>query len=345
MRYLFSQIITIRTANSEFKVFMQTLFQSSKAYRLIKTEYTENKLSHAYLLLLDDARNLRFALKTFAKIFFCEEENALKSERIEKLIDGENFSDCLIFPTEKDKKLKVEDAEKILEESLLTPVEGDKKLFVVGDFSEANVQTQNKLLKLLEEPPKGVYFLLGATTSHSVLTTVLSRVKTLEINGFEPHVLTEALQRIYGEKNEKSALSLCAAAADGNLGKAQNMLEGGYYKNLLDGAKELCLCEDHKLPVAVKNVGETKRQKEFLSVLRLIFRDALVIKTQGRKSEKNLLLQAEKTALYDIANKYAAHALLYAQEAISAAEKQIFTNANFAQCIEICIAKIRKENK
>lgn len=324
---------------------MQTLFQSLKAYRLIKTEYAENKLSHAYMLLFDDARNLRFALKTFAKIFFYEDEFSPTFSRISSLIDDEAFSDCLIFPAEKDKKIKVEDAEKILEESLLTPVEGDKKLFVIGDFAEANVQTQNKLLKLLEEPPKGVYFLLGASSPHSVLTTVLSRVKTLEINGFETGLLTQALSRIYGDKYEKSALSLCAAAADGNLGKAQNMLEGGYYKNLLDDAKELCLCESYRLPSVIKTVGETKRQKEFLSVLRLLFRDALVLKAQGKSGEKNLLLQAEKTALYEVANKYTAHALLFAQEALSAAEKQIFTNANFAQCIEICIAKIQKENK
>ena len=324
---------------------MQTLFQSLKAYRLIKTEYAENKLSHAYMLLFDDTRNLRFALKTFAKIFFCEDEFSPDFARISSLIDDEAFSDCLLFPAEKDKKIKVEDAEKIVEESLLTPVEGDKKLFVIGDFAEANVQTQNKLLKLLEEPPKGVYFLLGATSPHSVLTTVLSRVKTLEINGFETNLLTQALHRIYGDKYEKNALSLCAAAADGSLGKAQNMLEGGYYKNLLDGAKELCLCENHRLPSVIKEVGETKRQKEFLSVLRLIFRDALVLKTQGKIGETNLLLQAEKDDLYKVANTYTAHALLFAQDALAAAEKQIFTNANFAQCMEICAAKIRKENK
>ena len=231
-----------------------------------------------------------------------------------------------------------------MEESVLTPVEGDKKLFLIGDFAEANIQTQNKLLKLLEEPPKGVYFLLGATSSYSVLTTVLSRVKKLEINGFEPHILTEALQRIYGEKYEINALSLCAAASDGNLGKAQNMLEGGYYKNLLTSAFELCLCEPHKLPTAVKQISETKRQKEFLSVLRLIFRDALVLKTQAKESQ-NLLLQAEKATLCEVAKLYPPRALLFAQEAISAAEKQIFTNANFGQCLEICIAKIKKENE
>ena len=82
---------------------MQTLFQSSKAYRLIKTEYQANKLSHAYLLLLDDARNLRFVLKTFAKIFFLEDKTPTERERIEKLIDTESFSDCLIFPPKRTK--------------------------------------------------------------------------------------------------------------------------------------------------------------------------------------------------------------------------------------------------
>ena len=126
---------------------MQTLLEQSKAYRLVKTERTENRLSHAYLLVYDDARNLRYALKTFAKLFFQEEIGVLDSRK-EKLIDMESFSDCLVFPTEADKKLKVEDAEKILEESVLTPVEGDKKLFVIGDFSELGIQQQNKLLKL-----------------------------------------------------------------------------------------------------------------------------------------------------------------------------------------------------
>lgn len=75
----------------------------------------------------------------------------------------------------------MEDAERILEESALKPVEGNKKLFVAGDFAEATTQAQNKLLKLLEEPPEGVYFLLGATVSFSVLPTILSRTEKLEI--------------------------------------------------------------------------------------------------------------------------------------------------------------------
>ncbi|MBQ8394918.1 MAG: hypothetical protein IJX49_05030 [Clostridia bacterium] len=328
---------------------MQTLLQSTQAYKIVKTESRENKLSHAYLLLFDDGRNLRFTLRQFAKILFqcdgdfysAENEN---KQRIAKLIDSESYADCLFLPAE-GKKLTVEDAEKILEESTLCPIEGDLKVFVVGDFSEANIQTQNKLLKLLEEPPKGVVFLLGATSSFAVLTTVLSRTKKLEILSFPLDDVTDCLQRTYGDKYDRATLAMCAATSGGNVGSAQGLLEGGHFKVLLDSAYALALTSMDRLPALVKQIGETKQQKELLSTLRLIFRDGLLLKIQGKRAERNLLLKAEKERSIAVSNTYTERALLYAQEVFSDAEKQVKFNATFPQCIELCMAKIQKENK
>ena len=323
---------------------MQTLLKKTQAYRLVKTEAAEDRSSHAYLLVFSDARNLRFALKSFAKLLLgCADPTTTQATRVSNLIDTDSFSDCLIFPAE-GKKLAVDDAEKIREESTLSPVEGDKKIFIIGDFAEANVQTQNKLLKLLEEPPKGVIFLLGATSVFPVLTTVLSRTKRLDIQAFSSEEVEACLARTYGDKYDQKTLSVCAACADGNVGQAQNMLEGGHHKTLLESAFSLCLTPLSKLPTAVKSVGETKYKKELLSLLRLIFRDALILKTQGARAEKNLLLKSEKESILSVVNAYTPPALLYAQSAISEAEKQVTFNAVFPQCIEICIAKIREKN-
>ncbi len=323
---------------------MQTLLQQTQAYTLVKTEKTENRLSHAYLLHFSDAKNLRFALKEFAKILLdCDTCDTISQKRRADLIEKETFSDCLFFPAT-DKKLSVEDAEIIKEESLLQPVEGEKKVFVIGDFSEANAQTQNKLLKLLEEPPKGVIFLLGATSVFPVLQTVLSRTKRLEIPPFSTEQVAACLTRIYGNTYDKNKLAICAACADGNVGQAQNMLEGERYKTLLEQVFVLIRTPSFKLPQAVKAVGETKYKREILSLLRLIFRDALLLKTQGARAESYLLLHAQKEELRAIANEYSVSALLYAQEGISEAEKQVTFNAVFPQCIEILIANIRKNN-
>ena len=327
---------------------MKTLLQSTQAYQIIKTEGRERRFSHTYLLLFDDARNLRSALKTFAKIFFdCDgeyygEQDADK-KRIANLIDNENFSDCLFFP-EDGKTMKKEDAEKIHEESTLAPVEGSKKLFVISDFAEANTVTQNKLLKLLEEPPAGVYFLLGATTSYSVLQTVLSRAKKLEILSFGVDETADCLARIYGNKYDRSILSLCAAASGGNLGQAQGMLEGGHYKTLLENAFSLVLCQSYQLPTVVKQLGEFKQQKELIAMLRLVFRDALVVKTQGKRAGRNLLMKTEVSRIEQVAERYSLPALFTAQEVLSDAEKQVKFNAVFSQCIELCIAKIQSKN-
>ena len=322
---------------------MQTLLRKTNAYKLLERETRENKNSHAYLLLFDDARNLRETLKYFAKVLFsCQNEETDEEKRFSRLIDSESFSDCLFFP-ETGKKLAVEDADSIKEECLLRPVEGKRKLIVVSGFETANPPTQNKLLKLLEEPPEGVVFLLGAINSFNILTTVLSRTKKLEILSFDPKDIEECLERMYPNKYDKDALSLCAAASNGSLGGAQNILEGGYFKSLLENAFSLALSTRHALPIAVKAVGETKHAKELFSLLRLIYRDALVLKTQGAKGKHRLLLK--RSDISSVAEKYSERALIFAQECISKAEMELTFNANLPQCLELCIAKILRENK
>lgn len=322
---------------------MQTLLEKTKAYQILKTECEEQSCSHAYLLLFEDSRNLRFVLKSFAKVIFnCDKPIDSEAARKAKLIDEENFTDCLFYPSA-EKKLSVDDAESIKEESLLSPVEENKKVFIISDFAEANTQTQNKLLKVLEEPPEGVIFLLGATSVFPVLSTVLSRTKKLEILSFDVQETVACLRRIYGDQFDKETLSLCAAAAGGNVGEAQSILEGGFYTLLTEQAFALALTSSDKLPYHVKAVAESKYKKQLVSLLRLIYRDALLLKSNP--SQKNNLYLKSDSRIQEVANQYTLSALLYAQEALTDTEKQITFNTVFSQCIELCISNIRMKNK
>lgn len=325
---------------------MQTLLKTTKAYQLIKAEGEKSRFSHAYLLHFDDWKNIKSALKLFSKLFFsCADEMlSLTSDkaktRISSLIEEERFSDCLFYPKDGE-KFVVEDAEEIGEECLLQPVEGEKKVFIITDFSQATPAAQNKLLKLLEEPPSGVIFFLGATSVFSVLPTVLSRVEKLEIPPFEIEQIASCLERTY--QNEKRTFSkteyiLSAAASGGCVGVAQSILEGGDTGALIQDCFSFCLAKKHELPNLIKKVGETKRKKEFLSLIRIIFRDVLLLKTGQKKT--NLFLQSEKDSLEKIAKIFPVSTLIHAQELISNAEQQLFFNTVFSQCIEILFLKI-----
>ena len=336
---------------SKKETFMQTLLKQTRAYGLIKTEETRGGLSHAYLLIFDDARNLRSALKTFIKPFFhCSEEKTAEEARRSGLIENETFSDCLFFP-ENGKKFMVEDAEQIAEESALKPVEGEKKAFVISDFDSATPAAQNKLLKLLEEPPEGVVFLLGARTAYPVLSTVRSRVKTIEIPPFETAEIESCLARNYGGRYDMNDYELCAAASCGSLGTAQDMLDSGAYKELIEEAFSLCLSTPATLPGIVKKVGDTKRKKELLSLLRIVFRDALLLKTAslGKGNDQLLVqkisLKSEIRRLQTLAKTYSLPALVFAQQAITKAEKEITFNAYFPQCVELLMASVQAKGK
>ncbi len=325
---------------------MQTLIKNTQAYRLLQAQAQKQRLSHAYLLLMDDKRNLRSALKTLAKVFFgCDTPRSDREKRIFERIDKESFSDCLCFPAP-DKKFMVEDAERLTEECMLRPVEGDLKVFLIADFADANPASQNKLLKLLEEPPEGVIFLLGATTAFPVLSTVLSRVSKLEISPFDEGEVAQALARIYeGRGYTENDYALCAAASGGSVGEAQNALEGGDYRALVDEAFALLLCTQEALPQLVKKTGETKKKRELLYLLRVIFRDALLQKSLTESGEHPyLLLRVEKERIKRVANRFTPATLLFAQRELARAELHTFFNATFAQCLELLVAKIFENN-
>ena len=282
-------------------------------------------------------------MKIFAKLLFdVEEPSTPQQERISKLIDQDIFSDCLVYPRI-DKKFTVAESENVLEEISLRPIEQKKKLFLIADLADSTEQAQNKILKILEEPPQNVFFLLGASVSYPILQTVLSRSAKLEIHPFHQTQIEDCLTRLYENNKNYSArdLSLCSAASGGSVGGAQNVLEGGFYKQLTEAAFALSLSTPYTLPPQVKKIADVKYKRELISLLRLIFRDAFLIKT-GKNA--HLLLKTETESVKKVSERYSEKALLFAQEAFTNAEKEIRFNANFYQCIEICMFKIMERN-
>ena len=116
---------------------MQTILRRTHPYQIFQRERQNGGLSHAYLLLCADADSLHEGLRLFASEFF--EGN----DRAKSLIEKGGFCDCLFFPKD-GKKLSVDDANLIIEEAGIRPLEGDKKLFVIDGFHTALPSFQNK---------------------------------------------------------------------------------------------------------------------------------------------------------------------------------------------------------
>lgn len=101
---------------------MKELLRETLVYKRFASDASAGRQPQSVLVLFPDAAHLRALLKECAKAFFGAEEGS----RTALLIDKESFPDCLFFPAA-GAKLTVDDAARILEESLLRPVEGGKK--------------------------------------------------------------------------------------------------------------------------------------------------------------------------------------------------------------------------
>ncbi len=294
---------------------MKQLLHATTAYRAIGEE-----APRAALVVFPDGKYLRELLRECAKAFFRAEG------RVAELIEEEHFADCLFFPAAGE-RLSADDCAAIVEESLLAPTEGGKKLFVLDRIDEASALVQNKLLKILEEPPAGVSFLLGAQADLSVLPTVLSRVRKYAEAPFAEEAIERALQRKYPDREVAQA----AGASGGIFSAAETFLRDGGEEFAL-ARRFLTLKESETL---CREIGERKEKQEFLAALKSLLRDMLMAKAGQTRYVRT------PAAVTDLPMG----AIVAAIGLVGEAEKQIRFNANFASCLYVLACSIKEEKE
>lgn len=305
------------------------LFRTSRAYRLVAGDAARGQLSHAYLFVCPDGRNLRAFLKELAVVIMQADE------RTARLIGEERCQDCRIFPAPGE-KASVADVKQLLDECYIRPAECDRKLFVFDRVQDMLAPAQNKLLKILEEPPQNVYFLLGTESEYPVLPTVRSRTKKLELASFPQGPLAEYIRKEYRLADAEEI----AAMSGGVLGRAQALAEEGDIAERTQEIAQLALSlSPAALPTVCRKYGEKGEAPRFLAMLRLVFRDMLML----RLGAGGMLSGAAEAVLGRASKRYSLAALIRAQELIVQTERDLKFNANPSAGIEKLLAGILEE--
>lgn len=85
----------------------------------------------------------------------------------------------------KSKSFTVDAVREIRSDAFIVPNESDKKIYILKNGQNMNEQAQNAILKILEEPPSYVFFIIVTTSKSTMLETVLSRVSSYSLSGGE----------------------------------------------------------------------------------------------------------------------------------------------------------------
>ena len=118
------------------------------------------------------------------------------------------------------KEIQVEQIRAMVSTALIMPNEAEKKVYIIRDAGAMNSTAQNALLKLLEEPPRFVSFILVTENAQLLLETVRSRCVSIKLSGEEDSISAEAREKaekyiaIVARGDELALLSFCNHQGD-----------------------------------------------------------------------------------------------------------------------------------
>ena len=246
--------------------------------------YKRNPNLHAYLFVSGDISSRRETAKAISMSMLCRKaaesaEPCGECDCCIKIKAG-THPDCIyVSGTE---KTGVDDVRKIEDEAYLAPNEADSKVFILEDADEYNAQSQNALLKIIEEPPRGVRFVLTASSSGALLPTVRSRVCTLSGNVRDSVSISEEIKKI------KPLL-------DGEQVRILSHFAAGYDKadiKSLDEAQVFCYTDKAHLFLSGKDTSviltlPRKREELMLclQVFMLCTRQVALVKATGKMND------------------------------------------------------------
>lgn len=122
----------------------------------------------------------------------------------------------------------IDDVRQLKEQVALPPAEGQVAVFILDEVHMLTTEAFNALLKLLEEPPAKVVFILATTEPHKLPATIVSRCTVVQFQPATTAELVAAVQQIAEKEQvvfDQAGLELLAAKADGSFRDAVKWAE------------------------------------------------------------------------------------------------------------------------
>ena len=290
------------------KSIAEKVIKNTNAYKIIYGEKKRGELSHAYLIVCPDGVMLKTYMKLFASLIMCENDGACGECRPCRLIDKEAYADCDFYPKDGD-KIKTADIDDLVSKTIIRPIESDLRMFVLVGAENMTAEAQNKILKTLEEPPRNVCILIGATSDNALLPTVKSRVKRLDVPPFSDGEIRRALGDEYPDK---AKLESAIALGGGKIGSVIKAYTDGNAEKMQAFCREVLFSMRSSKDVAKYSSKINKDNiKDFISILKSEVANLLV--KDNRKAEDN---------------GYVTGALIAISDMLSEKERALYYNAN-----------------
>ena len=195
----------------------------------LKSQVRNNRLSHAYIFIGTRGTGKTTCARILAKAVNCEHP-----------VDGNPCGVCAscrgisdgtvldVVELDAASNNGVDNVRALREEALFSPTAVRKRVYIIDEVHMLSTAAFNALLKILEEPPEHLMFILATTELQKVPATILSRCQRHSFRRIDAQTLTAYLESIAAKEQLKlshEAAELIARLAEGGVRDALSLLD------------------------------------------------------------------------------------------------------------------------
>lgn len=301
-------------------IYYSDLIKKSRIFNMVSGDINRGSLGHCYLLVSTDSVAVKEFFTLTSCAVYCERGGCLNCVECERVLTGNNVDIVHVEPAV-GKNYVVSDVMSVLQDVYKKSYSGGKKLYFFHNAEKMKPDVQNKLLKILEEPPKDVHFFLSTTTEGAILDTVKSRSRKIYMDYFESSEIASVLSRAYTDV-ELRRIEVAASCCGGSLEKAEKLIDDlDFYERYNEVFAMLSTVR--KSPDVIKYSKSALFDKSNISntldMMEIVFRDVVTVLSGGR----DLTLRDRKTDVEKLSSGYTLASIANVIEKINLARKKI----------------------
>ena len=331
----------------------------------LKTQLQSGKLSHAYLFTGSRGTGKTSSAKILAKAVNCEnpqDGNPCGVCQACRTIDSGACMDVLEIDAASNNG--VDNVRDLRDDAVYTPSQVKKRVYIIDEVHMLSISAFNALLKIIEEPPEHLLFILATTELHKVPATILSRCQRFSFRRISQEDIAARLQYVAYKENidlDDSAARVLARLADGGMRDGLSLLdqcasattgeltaEKVYGCLGIAGIREcsamMSAIADHDSKKVLSLLNESYAQGKdmgaLLDELACLTRDLMILQSAPREGISLLSGVASDTDVKDLVSRFSSGELVYMMNTIQKTLASFTRSASRRMDTELCLLNL-----
>ena len=209
----------------------------------LRRQVAEDRLSHAYLFTGTRGTGKTTCAKILAKAVNCRHPvNGDPCNQCDACLGIDNGSMLDVLELDAASNNGVDHVRALRDEAIYSPANVRYRVYIVDEVHMLSTAAFNALLKILEEPPAHLIFILATTELHKVPATILSRCQRFAFKRIQPGDIARRLEYVASQEGmelTEDAAELLARLSDGALRDALSLLDQCAGAGKIDTARVL----------------------------------------------------------------------------------------------------------